>query len=215
MEKPKVEGFIPKIETLQNSIQKDINAHNFRNYESYLTRYNRLARQLNGIDGFGDIICIPDLPNRDKGMRNSQSAAEQTKIYEIEAACQTLLSLMPEQTKESSDRKSMLTNERLVFGVGIIFVIIMMVLAILFPEPTSFQYTVFRVVLALASAGVAAILPGFIEVKLQKWLRAGGAIAVFVVVYFFSPAALVSQQPTKHSPTDNNNIKEIHRGDNK
>ncbi len=213
MEKPKVEGFIPKIETLQNSIQKDINAHNFRNYESYLTRYNRLARQLNGIDGFGDIICIPDLPNRDKGMRNSQSAAEQTKIYEIEAACQTLLSLMPEQTKESSDRKSMLTNERLVFGVGIIFVIIMMVLAILFPEPTSFQYTVFRVVLALASAGVAAILPGFIEVKLQKWLRAGGAIAVFVVVYFFSPAALVSQQPTKHSPTDNNNIKEIHRED--
>jgi hypothetical protein len=32
---------------------------------------------------------------------------------------------------------------------------------------------------------------GFIEVDVKNWVRAGGAIAVFFVVYFFSPADLV------------------------
>jgi hypothetical protein len=51
--------------------------------------------------------------------------------------------------------------------------------------------------LALAAAGVAAFIPGFIEVDVKNWVRAGGAIAVFVVVYFFSPANLVTQPKAK------------------
>ena len=86
------------------------------------------------------------------------------------------------------------TYERVaVFVFGVVFVIGLLVLAILFSKPTDFQYMVFRIVLALAAAGVAAFIPGFIEVDVKNWVRAGGAIAVFIIVYFFSPANLVTQ----------------------
>jgi hypothetical protein len=78
----------------------------------------------------------------------------------------------------------------LAFAFGVIFVIVLLVLAIKFPEPTPFQYTVFRIVLALAAAGVAAMIPGFLNVNLSKAVRAGGALGVFVIVYFYSPAGL-------------------------
>ncbi len=77
-----------------------------------------------------------------------------------------------------------------IFVFGVVFVIGLLVLAIIFSEPTDFQYMVFRIVLALAAAGVAVFVPGTIEAYAKKWVRAGGAIAVFVVVYFFSPASL-------------------------
>jgi hypothetical protein len=81
----------------------------------------------------------------------------------------------------------------LAFGVA--FMIVMLVMSFARPDPTSFQYLVFRVALALAGAGVAAIFLGFIEVTFGKWLRAGGALAVFAVVYFLNPAQLV-EKPT-------------------
>jgi hypothetical protein len=34
------------------------------------------------------------------------------------------------------------------------------------------------------------MIPGFLSVQVSTWLRAGGALAVFVIVYFYSPAAL-------------------------
>jgi len=77
-----------------------------------------------------------------------------------------------------------------VFGAA--FLVALLVLAVLFPQPTSFQYTVFRVVLAVAASGFVSMTPGFIEVTVSNWVRAGGALGVFVVVYFFSPAALVA-----------------------
>ncbi len=78
----------------------------------------------------------------------------------------------------------------LAFGFGVIFVVVLLILAVKFPNPTPFQYTVFRIVLALAAGGVAAMIPGFLTLEVSKWLRAGGALAVFVVVYFYSPAGL-------------------------
>jgi hypothetical protein len=87
--------------------------------------------------------------------------------------------------------------ERLaVFVFGVLFVILLIVLALFVPKPTAFQYMVFRIVLALAAAGIAAFIPGFIDVTVDNWVRAGGAIAVFVIVYFFSPANLVVDAPT-------------------
>jgi hypothetical protein len=75
---------------------------------------------------------------------------------------------------------------------GAAFLVALLVLAIMFPQPTSFQYDVFRVVLSVAAAGFVSMTPGFIQVSISNWLRAGGALAVFAVVYFFSPAALVA-----------------------
>lgn len=82
------------------------------------------------------------------------------------------------------------------FGLG--FLIALLIINVLIPEPTPSQYATFKTILALAASGVGGILAGFIEVKgsFQKWsLRAGGALALFTIVFFFSPAA-------PHSPPE-------------
>lgn len=76
------------------------------------------------------------------------------------------------------------------FVFGVVFISVMLLIAFLEPNPSSFQYTIFRIVMALAAGGVVATFPGFIEVKFGKWLRAGGALAVFSVVYTINPASL-------------------------
>ena len=80
----------------------------------------------------------------------------------------------------------------LAFVFGVVFVVVLLAVAFFVPNPTAFQYTVFRIVLALAAAGVAAMIPGFLQVNISTWLRAGGALAIFVIVYFYAPAALES-----------------------
>ncbi|EAS76023.1 hypothetical protein V12G01_14514 [Vibrio alginolyticus 12G01] len=94
------------------------------------------------------------------------------------------------------------TQTVLSFIFGVVFVIVLLAIAFIEPDPSSFQYNIFRVVLALAAAGVVAVLPGFIEVKFGKWLRATGALAVFVIVYFYNPASLVSEQPSERPPIE-------------
>ena len=80
----------------------------------------------------------------------------------------------------------------LIFGFGVVFLGLLLLLSLRFPQPTSFQYTVFRIVLALAAAGIAALIPGLLEVNAGAWLKASGALAVFAVIYFYSPAGLVA-----------------------
>jgi formylglycine-generating enzyme required for sulfatase activity len=74
---------------------------------------------------------------------------------------------------------------------GIAFIIVTLLIAIKFPHPSSLQFTVFRTVLALASSGIAVMIPELIHVKANTAIRTGGAIAVFVVAYLFSPAKLI------------------------
>lgn len=95
-------------------------------------------------------------------------------------------------------------NERIVvFAFGVAFVAALIALAIEFPNPTPWQYEIFRSVLALAASGVAAMIPGFLGVTVANWVRAGGAIAVFVLLLFKSPAQLVveSTPPISQSST--------------
>ncbi len=35
------------------------------------------------------------------------------------------------------------------------------------------------------------MIPGFLQVLIPNWLRAGGAVAIFVIVYFYNPAGLL------------------------
>ncbi len=92
------------------------------------------------------------------------------------------------------------------FVFGTAFLIALTVLSLFFPEPKPFQYLVFRVILALAAAGFAAFIPGFIHVEIKPAIRAGGALAVFVVIYFFSPATIVSKRPEEKSHNDRSGI---------
>jgi hypothetical protein len=75
------------------------------------------------------------------------------------------------------------------------FLLLLVALAILVPRPEPFQYAVFRVLLALAAAAFASTIPGLLHVTVSTFVKATGAIAVFVIVYFFSPANLVTQDP--------------------
>lgn len=76
----------------------------------------------------------------------------------------------------------------LAFTFGVIFVSILLYLATVVKNPNPLTIKVYATVLALAAAGVGAILPGFIEVRYKNFLRAGGAIGLGVLVYLNEPA---------------------------
>ena len=106
-------------------------------------------------------------------------------------------SLLIEQ--QSSNKKM---QQLLAFVFGVVFISALLGLSILFPNPSDFQYLTFRITLSLAAAGVAAMIPGFLQVTIPNWLRAGGALAVFSIVYFFNPANLVGETFIEPNPTD-------------
>jgi hypothetical protein len=73
----------------------------------------------------------------------------------------------------------------------------MIILALAVPTPTEAQWRVFNVVLSLVAAAIAAVLPGVLQLRFTPWLRAGGALAVFALVYLVKPTTLVSKDPFK------------------
>jgi hypothetical protein len=86
-----------------------------------------------------------------------------------------------------------------IFGFGVTFVVSILSLAFIFPQPTPFQYTVCRIILALAASGVATLLPGTLDVTIPGYVTASAAFAVFVIVYFRTPAELVTKGRTNQS----------------
>ena len=85
---------------------------------------------------------------------------------------------------------------------GIAFAVTMLVMAVRFPRPTPFQTFVFRSVLALSAGSMAAAIPGFLEVEANLTgfgVRAGGALAVFVLVYKLNSANLQTASDTSLS----------------
>lgn len=96
------------------------------------------------------------------------------------------------------------------FVFGVVFLLLAMafsLVAFFLPKPANpdmvglFLY-VMQVVLAMSASGVAAVIPGFLNVSLQQklgnrfviGLRAGGAIAVFVVVFLINPRSIALDQ---------------------
>jgi HEAT repeat protein len=89
------------------------------------------------------------------------------------------------------------------FVSGVVFLLLLLAIAIYLlvrkgtrPVPPEAMY-IFRVVLALAGAAFAAILPGFlnIETKLVAVaVQASGALAVFVLIYRINPPVLLQAQ---------------------
>ncbi len=99
-----------------------------------------------------------------------------------------------------------LSNWEKIVGLilGVALIITLIVLVVLIPKPTEIQLLVFKWVMALSSAGVAGIFSGMIHVegKIKQFaIRAGGALAVFVVVYFFNPAL-----PGEYPGVENNRV---------
>lgn len=86
--------------------------------------------------------------------------------------------------------------------IGTAFLVALLAIAVLIRNPTPFQIYVFRVVLSLAGGAFAAVIPGFIATRLQLprkgIIRAGGGLAVFVLLFWFNPPALI------HGPANPN-----------
>lgn len=92
--------------------------------------------------------------------------------------------------KRKSGRANPLWERIVAVAFGILFVAIMLGIAIIFPNPTPWQHLTFKAVLALAAAGVAVTLPGALDVEWPTSsliVRAGGPLAVFLLVFFFAP----------------------------
>lgn len=100
----------------------------------------------------------------------------------------------------NKERFALSNSSRIIFAFtfGIVFILILLGVVLFNPNPSPFQQFVLRLIAALAAGGVVVMLPGFIELKLGKWLRAGGAVAVFVLVYKSSPSII--EQPEGQIP---------------
>jgi hypothetical protein len=73
---------------------------------------------------------------------------------------------------------------------GAVFCTVLLVVAVLIPDPTPTSMFIFRVVLSIAAGGIGAVIPGLLQVDIP-YVRAGGALALTVVVYFFNPPHLL------------------------
>lgn len=84
------------------------------------------------------------------------------------------------------------------FSFGILFILLIMIVALAVKDPSPFQYLVFRIILSLAGAGFAASLTGVLQLKMRLpgggTIKAAAGFAVFIILYFFSPVALVAAE---------------------
>jgi hypothetical protein len=74
------------------------------------------------------------------------------------------------------------------FAFGVIFVSVLLYLARVEQNPTPLAIRIYLTVLAIAAAGVGAILPGFLEIRYRNLFRTGGALALGALVYLNEPA---------------------------
>jgi tetratricopeptide (TPR) repeat protein len=103
-------------------------------------------------------------------------------------------------------------NMLLVFVFGVVFVTALLILAVYIPSPTLSTFFIFRVVLSLAAAGVGAAIPGFLILNVGNRIRAGGALALFVLVFLVNPPKLVAA-PTVDSELINRAEAALSSGD--
>lgn len=86
------------------------------------------------------------------------------------------------------------------FGVGVFFVLVVLLLVTLVSNPSPPTYKIYRIVISMGCAGFATALTGFIAIKMKFGagilLMAGGSLAVFVIVYFWDPASNIVQTPS-------------------
>ncbi len=90
------------------------------------------------------------------------------------------------------------------FFFGLIFLVIMLIIAIKYPYPTDFQIIVFRVLLGLAAAGICGMLTGLLSIQskvLKNAIRANGSLAGFVLIYLVNPPIMITNPVKTLSPS--------------
>ncbi|WP_020568154.1 carboxypeptidase-like regulatory domain-containing protein [Neolewinella persica] len=83
-------------------------------------------------------------------------------------------------------------NNQVAGIVGVVFIALAALLAVLINCPTSFQYWIFMTILALGAGMVAYLISGAIKVIKIKGAEGVGGFAVFILVLFLQPLQLIS-----------------------
>jgi VIT1/CCC1 family predicted Fe2+/Mn2+ transporter len=94
--------------------------------------------------------------------------------------------------EKHEEHKTQRLNTILSYTFGVVFITAILVLVLVFNNLNATQVRVFGVILALAAGGVGTTISGMLNVNMKLGTRlvigATGALAVFVIVYFFPPA---------------------------
>ena len=75
---------------------------------------------------------------------------------------------------------------------GSVFLLLLLVIAVLIPCPTSAQFLIFRIMIAIAAGAFAAVIPGTFTLK-NNLVQATSGIGVFALIYFLNPADWVTK----------------------
>lgn len=98
---------------------------------------------------------------------------------------------MTELTKAEWQR----TDRIYAMAFGTVTIIFLAVVALTLPEPKPFPLFVFRLVASLGAGAVGAFIPGSLTTSLKRpsfTIRAGGALALAVIVFLVNPPALTA-----------------------
>jgi hypothetical protein len=105
---------------------------------------------------------------------------------------------LPRPQSNGSDRYKPGLWERVVATTCAMAILVVVFIVVLRKEPFADQNQVvlLRTILSLAVGIIGAVVPGFLQVDLSRKgvaIRAGGALALFVITYFFSPRVLPTE----------------------
>lgn len=91
--------------------------------------------------------------------------------------------------EEAEDKNKM--DVYLPVGVGIFLIIITLIMAMIIKNPSPTQFFIIRGVFALSCAAVGSCIPGWLKVNINGYVKAGGAIALILIFWFFNPPAIL------------------------
>jgi hypothetical protein len=168
----RLKALYTKSDELDSEFGKVWNSNN--SWKEYGNEQFKVAERLYA-DGRDAMVYMRDLSNLVHRLKDFEGKKEVTK----------------EVIKESDD-----VSRYWAFGCGMLFLVSMLVLAIFFPNPSGFQYIVFRIILSVSCAGFAVFIPGLLDVNMKGYIKASGALAVLVLVYFNNPAELLLNDTT-------------------
>lgn len=108
-----------------------------------------------------------------------------------------------EDARASETERRNMVEKVLAFIFAIVAFGLLVASAVIYPEPTEYQWQVFRTLLSVAAGGFAAVLPGALGVEFT-WggitLRATLALGVWLIVYLFAPGRSALYDPAHTSP---------------
>lgn len=82
-------------------------------------------------------------------------------------------------------------NKYITLGIGFVFVILSFVISMVIDNPSEFKMFIIRSTFAVGCAALASFIPGWINVNIKGYVKAGGAIAIILIFYFFNPPAML------------------------